>query len=273
MISSLHWIRRSVGTLARKLAEFQSASALSIHSRAKGFIHYLAAFDYLAHEEVAHRQPLLDLPRGADKKVKRRSWIQSIQYLDSLAGVPALEWHYHKQINIRIPLRLAVGMRAKQDDLLRVKLERYLLAELLDFYARRSLEGMWCQSLHVIQPLGSAPTSYAFALDPFSQPGIAGLIQANEIQFIDDRRFLKRLKEIGPFLCSCVWSGDRKVRSEARRAWPVAREPNTRTSRMDGHRPSAPRNAKRSLSRRATDFISLVAEVVYQAFFNRARNS
>jgi hypothetical protein len=40
------------------------------------------------------------------------------------------------------PTELAVGMRAKQDYLLRVKLDRYPLAEVLDFCGRRFLEGM-----------------------------------------------------------------------------------------------------------------------------------
>jgi hypothetical protein len=105
----------------------------------RGFIHYLAAFDYLTHEEVAHREPFLDLLWCANKKVKRGGRIQTIQYLDCLARVPAPKRHYHKQVNIRIPLRLAVGVRAKQDDLLGVKLKRYLLAEVLDFSGRRFL--------------------------------------------------------------------------------------------------------------------------------------
>ena len=63
----------------------------------------------------------------------------------------SVEWHYHKQINVRIPLRLTVGVRAKQDDLLRPELARNLIAEFLDLSARRFFLGRFSASeLHCL---------------------------------------------------------------------------------------------------------------------------
>src|SRR6266853_807452 len=49
-----------------------------------------------------------------------------------------------------------------------------------------------------------------------------------------------------------------RSRSEARRAWPVAREPKTRTSRTHGKRRKVRRSTARSLSRRRSGFMSSV---------------
>ena len=61
-----------------------------------------------------------------------------------------LEWHNDQEINIRIPQRLSVGVRAKQYYLFRAKLDRYLLAEAVDLSGRCLLEVIMSRSLHVI---------------------------------------------------------------------------------------------------------------------------
>jgi|GEM_PF-4738964 len=61
--------------------------------------------------------------------------------------------HYHKQVDVRVPLRLTVGMRSEQDNFLRVKLARDLRAELFDLSGSRFPKDMMSRSLHLIQVL------------------------------------------------------------------------------------------------------------------------
>jgi len=64
--------------------------------------------------------------------------------------------HYHKQVDVRVPLRFAVGIRSEQDNFLWVKLARDLRAELFDLSGRRFPKDMMSWSLQVIQPFALA---------------------------------------------------------------------------------------------------------------------
>ncbi len=52
--------------------------------------------------------------------------------LDRLSVGRTFKRHDHQQINIGVPLRLAVRVRAEENDLLRMKLARDLILQLLN---------------------------------------------------------------------------------------------------------------------------------------------
>ena len=97
-----------------------------------GFIDHFAALKDVAHKRVTHREPLRYLLWRADQQVERHGRIDSTSDLDGLSVRSALEGHYDEQVNIRIPRRLAVGVRTKQYDFPRLKLAHDLLGQLLN---------------------------------------------------------------------------------------------------------------------------------------------
>jgi hypothetical protein len=172
-----------------------------------------------ADERIPHCQPSRYLLRCSNEQIERQARFDSASDSDCLSVGCPLEGHDHEQINIRVPLRSAIRVRPEEDDLLRTELACNLVAEAFDLAGGRFLEGVVSWSLHVTQLLvlrfrqttsssvgarhcllSFRINRYAFAIDSFSQPGVAGLIHSNEIQFVDDGRLLERLKEVGPFL-------------------------------------------------------------------------
>ena len=129
--------------VAGEPAAFQSPFYLLIHSRVISFIHDLAALDYLAHEEIAHRQTPLNLFRCTNQQVKPGGCVQPVQYLDRLPGVPSFERHDDEQIHVRVPTGPAIRVGAEKYDLPWMKLAGNLIAEPFDFTLIR-----WSNCVH-----------------------------------------------------------------------------------------------------------------------------
>jgi hypothetical protein len=166
-------------------AEVQSPSALLIHSLVIGFIHNLSAFQNFADERISHCQPSRYLLRRSNEQIKCHPRLDSASDCDRLPVGCPLERHDHEQINIRVPLRGAIRVRAEEYDLLRTELARNLAADAFDL-GGRFLEGVVSWSRHVTQLLvllypfvkqlirrGQVLFTffrincYAFAVDPF----------------------------------------------------------------------------------------------------------
>src|SRR5712691_5591162 len=97
-----------------------------------GFIDHFTALEDVAHKRVTHLEPLRYVLWRTDQQVERHGRIDSTPDLDGLSVRSALEGHYDEQVNVRIPRRLAIGVRTKQYDLPRLKLAGDLLGEFLN---------------------------------------------------------------------------------------------------------------------------------------------
>jgi len=82
-------------------------------------MHHLSAFDDLAHKTVADVQSVLQLFLGANQQVHRRHQTQSPSDGHCLQKIASFIRHNHQQIEIGFRRRLAIGVRAEEDDLLR----------------------------------------------------------------------------------------------------------------------------------------------------------
>src|SRR5437588_299953 len=78
---------------------------------------HLAPLDDLAEEEVVPLQSLANLFPRANDEIDKERWLQRSHHLPSLMDAIALERHYHEQIDVRIPSRLAVSIRTEKNNL------------------------------------------------------------------------------------------------------------------------------------------------------------
>src|SRR5438552_3213905 len=112
-----------------------------------GFIDHFTALQDVAHERVTHRESLQYVFWSTDQQVERHSRIDSTSDLDGLFVRSALEGHYDEQVNVRIPRRLAIGVRTKQYDFPRLKLARDLLGEFLNLSITCGSNRFHCRSI------------------------------------------------------------------------------------------------------------------------------
>jgi hypothetical protein len=97
------------------------------------FIQHLTLLDDLAQEPIAiiFFQALFHLVRGADVDIERERTFESQFDADGLVnGIPRR--HDDQQIDVALLVRLAVGVRAEEDDLDRVKPFGNLTSETAD---------------------------------------------------------------------------------------------------------------------------------------------
>src|SRR6266404_2584538 len=111
------------------VATAKSPSAFSTHSFVRGFIQYLAFGKYLLRETVAPFEPPGNEFRRPHNQIQRKIRWNTLADFEGLPAPLAVERHDDEQIHIGIRRRPAVGVRAKQHNLVRVKLPRHRFTE------------------------------------------------------------------------------------------------------------------------------------------------
>jgi hypothetical protein len=94
-------------------------------------VEHPAAGDNLADEEIAHRKRVTDLARRSDERLESLNARLAKSAQDWAAPAPSREVGLHddEQIHVALVGRRAVGLGAKQDDLVRIERRHEALRE------------------------------------------------------------------------------------------------------------------------------------------------
>lgn len=71
-----------------------------------------------AHDRITPPVPNIHLLRTSDQQIQGESHRAETAHFTDLGQVATLEGHHHKDVGIRIPVRLTTGQITKQDHLL-----------------------------------------------------------------------------------------------------------------------------------------------------------
>jgi hypothetical protein len=103
-----------------------------------GFIHYPPALYDVAHKSITHLKSIVYLLGSPHQQIEwyySNSVNQVIQNNARLSKRASLERHHYEQINVRLRTGFAVGVRAKEHYLLRMKLKRDRATQQFDLFA------------------------------------------------------------------------------------------------------------------------------------------